>query len=60
MLVNRVVVHGRAPESKEVTFEYAVTDTKTEDDTDFDSENPSVTQTLALKIPVHTNLLKRN
>jgi hypothetical protein len=51
-LVNRVTIHGKAGQSKEVTLDYAVADEKIEDDTDFDPEKVSQTVKLGLPIPV--------
>lgn len=48
-LVNRVTIKGKP---KEVVIDYAVTEEKLDDETDFDLEKLTHTVKLGLKIPV--------
>jgi hypothetical protein len=51
-LVNRVIVKGTGPQSKEVTLDFAVTDQRQDEDIDFNPEKLNCTVNLSLKIPV--------
>jgi Arrestin (or S-antigen), C-terminal domain len=55
-LVQRVTVKTKGGEGTEVVYEYGLADERIEDDTEFDPEQPSVTKTLNLSIPVHPPL----
>jgi hypothetical protein len=52
-LVNRVTIKGKP---KEVVIDYAVTEEKLDDETDFDLEKLTHTVKLGLKIPVMSSL----
>ena len=52
-MVNRVTIKGKP---KEVVIDYAVTEEKLDDDTDFDLEKPTHTVKVGLKIPVMSSL----
>jgi hypothetical protein len=54
-LINRVTIHGKQG-SKEVTLDYALTDTKIDDDTDFAPDEINKTVKLGLVIPVPSPL----
>jgi hypothetical protein len=50
-LINRVTIHGKQG-SKEVTLDFALNDTKIDDDTDFEPDEVNKTVKLGLQIPV--------